>query len=200
MNSGIGRPIAAASYIAEPLARSNSSHHRAGMAPSLCSTCRSLFHGSQKLREAVPHHQSRSALHAAAKTGCYICRRVDADLGKTAAKAACTGRHPLSLEAYLSPVLGLPNGWLKLSIEECDQDELARDFPRSGEDNEAGGVLGVAEQIEELPDRDLGIWGFIVEPAQGKLPLPCCVIEVVHRLILGRRFFERRHVDGATVS
>lgn len=151
------------------------------MASGVCDQCRSAFTGTKVLRTGVPHHETPQALRPAADRGCYICRTVT----RTFDDEPATNWEELNfqLEMYLTPPLGLPNGWLKVTVEQiytlesstknlCDVLEVSMNL--KDPNNTYGQVMGgkitlQASLIPCLPWYDGGIAVFDRDTKQFRL-------------------------------
>lgn len=101
----------------------------------------------------------------AAEQGCYTCRYVHERI----VGSDVVGGH---LEACLSPPVGFPKGWLKLSIELMGHGEGSHedeDDSHDTEPTECNNRDSDNTNDPELAGEFLDAWGFMIAPAEGKL-------------------------------
>ena len=120
----------------------NKSSARTAMNHKLCSICKSIFTGPQRLKQEQLHHRSRESFLQAVELGCFICTNIFNDNGSRKLATDCR------LIWYLTHVNDEPEAWLKLQIE---VDDLGQDIDP---------YLGV--------DDDPGLWYFLLLQQNGE--------------------------------
>ncbi|KAF2234099.1 HET-domain-containing protein [Viridothelium virens] len=121
------------------------------MSTKLCSVCRSIFSGPQRLKQEQLHHRSRESFQRAVELGCFICTNIFNDGGSRKLATDC------QLIWYLTHLNNESEAWLKLQIE---VDDLGEDIdPNVGIDEDPGLwyflLLDQADASDNIGDHDI---------------------------------------------
>ncbi|KAL9070496.1 MAG: hypothetical protein Q9157_005794 [Trypethelium eluteriae] len=121
------------------------------MSTKLCSVCRSIFSGPQRLKQEQLHHRSRESFQRAVELGCFICTNIFNDGGSRKFATDC------QLIWYLTHLNNESEAWLKLQIE---VDDLGEDIdPNVGIDEDPGLwyflLLDQADASDNTGDHDI---------------------------------------------
>ncbi|KAH6886191.1 HET-domain-containing protein [Thelonectria olida] len=125
------------------------------MAANLCSVCRDIFRGKQRLAEDQPHHRSKDDYLTAAKQGCYICCTIT---DSKQWKSVEIQHPPPQPQWYLTTPRDAPPGFLRLTIDTLG------DEPSQPPDERSMHSSDVVEPFEEFM-LDAPAWTFSLVPA-----------------------------------